>query len=251
MKIKISSILTKGKAIYLAYDQGLEHGPESDFNDKNVDPLYILDIAKRGKYNGIIYHKGIIEKYGKEIKQSRVPLIYKLNGRTKLVAGEPVSAVIATVAEAVKAKAAAVGFTIYIGSKHESKMIEEFENIQREAHAVGLPVIVWMYPRGAKVKNDVSREMMAYAARVGLEIGADIVKMKYGGNKKDMEWAVKAAGRTRVVVAGGSKKNEAAFLKDVKNEIDAGAIGLAVGRNVWRHDKPLELTKKLRKVIWG
>ena len=63
--VSLNKIMTNGKALYLAYDQGLEHGPESDFNDKNVDPLYILDIAKRGKYNGVVFHLGIAEKYNK------------------------------------------------------------------------------------------------------------------------------------------------------------------------------------------
>src|SRR3989344_6959219 len=172
----LSKIMKNGKAMYLAYDQGLEHGPESDFNDKNIDPLYILDIAKRGKYNGVVFHKGIAEKYHKEIRKSKVPLILKLNGKTKLVSGEPISANICTVKEAIKLGAKAVGYTIFIGSGHEAEMIEDFEKIQREAHQNNLPVIAWIYPRGKKIKNDVSRENMVYAARVGLEIGADIVK---------------------------------------------------------------------------
>ena len=244
-------LLTKGKAMYLAYDQGLEHGPEHDFNDKNVDPLFILDIAKRGKFNGIVFHKGIVEKYFDEIKKSKVPLIFKLNGKTKLVSGEPISAQIATVKDALNYGAKAVGFTIYIGSEHESKMIEQFEIIQRESHAKKIPVITWMYPRGEKVKDDTSREMMAYAARVGLEIGADMVKMKYGGNEKDLEWAVKSAGRTKVVIAGGTKKEGKEFLKDVREIIKAGASGIAVGRNVWQSKDPLRIAREMRRIVFG
>ena len=125
-KISLSKITKKGKAMFLAYDQGLEHGPERDFNDKNVDPLYILDIAKKGKYQGVVFQKGIAEKYQKEIKKSGIPLILKLNGKTSLRKGEPISPVIATVEEALKLGASAVGFTIYIGSEYESKMIEDF-----------------------------------------------------------------------------------------------------------------------------
>lgn len=248
-KIKISRILKKGKALYLAYDQGLEHGPTSDFNDKNSNPLYILDIAKKGNYNGIVFHKGIVEKYQKEIKKSKVPLIIKLNGKTKLYKGEPLAEPICSVSEAVKLGASAVGFTIYIGSEHEAHMIRHFAKIEREAHKKGLPVILWVYPRGKSIKNDTSKEMMSYSARFGLEIGADIVKLKYNGNPKDLEWTVKSAGRTKIVVAGGTKKSEAQFLKQVKEIINSGAIGLAVGRNVWQHPKPLELTEKLKKII--
>jgi len=90
-------ILQKGKALFLAYDQGIEHGP-TDFNDKNVDPNYIINIAKKGKYNALILQKGIAEKYKQEIKKSKIPLIVKLNGKTNIPEEkEPYSAFTATV----------------------------------------------------------------------------------------------------------------------------------------------------------
>jgi len=243
--------MKRGRALFLSYDQGLEHGPTSDFNDKNVDPSYILDIAKRGGYQAIVFQKGIAEKYNREIKKSKVPLILKLNGKTKLYKGEPISPRISTVEEAVKLGASAVGYTIYIGSAHEAEMIADFEKVERKAHAKGLPVVVWIYPRGKSVKNDTSREMISYAARTALELGADIVKLKYGGKPEDLVWAVKSAGRTKVVVAGGTKKGEKEFLKQVKDIMKAGAVGLAIGRNVWQHKKPLEITRKIKKIVFG
>jgi class I fructose-bisphosphate aldolase len=251
MKIKLNKITKNGKAIYLAYDQGLEHGPESDFNDKNANPLYILDIAKRGKYQGVVFQKGIAEKYNKEIRKSKVPLIVKLNGKTNLYKGEPYSAPLGTVEEAIKLGAKAVGYTIYIGSAHESRMFRDFERIEKEAHKKGLPIITWIYPRGKSVKNEVSREMMAYAARTGLELGADIVKMKWNGKVKDLRWAVKSAGRTKIVISGGSKKTEFSFLEEVKNIMASGAAGIAVGRNVWQSKNPLELTRKIQRIVFG
>ena len=249
--VSLKKILTKGKAIFLAYDQGIEHGPV-DFNDKNVDPNYIIQIAKEGKYNAVIFQKGIAEKYQKEIKKSKVPLILKLNGKTSLRKGDPISTQLCTVAEAIKLKAAAVGYTIYIGSEHEAKMLKEFENIERNAHAKGLPVIAWIYPRGKGVKRKSEKELLAYACRVGLEIGADIVKVHWNGKKtNDLKWAVKSAGKTKVVIAGGSKTYEAELLKEAREAMQSGCIGLAIGRNIWQNDKPLEITKKIKKIIWS
>ena len=250
MKIKIGRILKNGKALYLAYDQGLEHGPSVDFNDKNVDPLYILDIAKRGKFQGVVFQKGIAEKYYEEIKKSKVPLILKLNGKTKLFQGEAISRQLCTVKEAIKLGAKAVGYTIYIGSRYESVMMQEFESIEREAHKFSIPLIAWVYPRGKAVKDDTSKELMSYSARVALELGADIVKIKYGGNAKDLQWAVKSAGKTKVVIAGGIKTNEKSLLKQVSDIMNSGAIGLAIGRNIWQHPRPLEITDKIKKIIW-
>jgi class I fructose-bisphosphate aldolase len=248
--IKLDKITKKGKALFLAYDQGLEHGP-SDFNDKNVDPNYIINIAKKGGYTGIVFQKGIAEKYNKEIKKSKVPLIVKLNGKTNLFKGEPISRQLCTVEEAIKLGAVAVGYTIYIGSDSEDEMFQEFENIQREAHSKNLPVITWIYPRGKSVEKKSKEELMEYAARTGLEIGADIIKLEYKGALKDLQWVVKSAGKTKVVVAGGVKKGEKEFLKQVREIMNAGCIGLAVGRNVWQDKKPLDVTNKIKKIVWG
>ncbi|MFH1585183.1 MAG: hypothetical protein ABIB79_00265 [archaeon] len=245
MKLKLKS----GKALFLAYDQGLEHGP-TDFNDKNVDPNYILDIAKKGRYSGVVFQKGIAEKYNSEIRKSKVPLIVKLNGKTNLVKGDPISETLCTVDEAVKLGAKAVGYTIYIGSEFESEMFEEFAEIQEEAHEKGLTVITWIYPRGKSIKGKSSRELMAYACRVGLEIGADIIKIQYNGNPKDLKWAVKSAGKAKVVIAGGVKKSEKDLIKQVKDIMGAGAIGLAIGRNVWQSKDPMKITRKLKEVVW-
>ena len=247
--MNLNKILRKGKALFLAYDQGLEHGP-TDFNDKNVDPKFIIDTAKKGKYNAIIFQKGIAQKYKEELKKAKVPLILKLNGKTNLVKGEPVSRQLCTVKEAVKLGAVVVGYTIYIGSKYEHIMMHEFQKIEREAHAKGLPVIAWIYPRGNSVRRKSSKELMAYAARTGLEIGADIIKIKYNGNPKDLSWAVKSAGKTKIIISGGVKKGEEILLKQVKEIMKTGAIGLAIGRNIWQNKEPLKITNKIKKIIW-
>lgn len=248
-KISLAKIMKKGRAMYLAYDQGMEHGP-ADFDDENVDPLDIIRIAKDGKFNALIVQKGVARKYNKEILSSRIPLIVKLNGKTNLTKGEPLSRQLCTVKEAVSLGAVAVGFTVYIGSAHENIMLMEFENIVREAHKIGIPVIVWVYPRGAGIKGRSGAELMAYAARFGLETGADMVKINYNGNKKDLAWAVKSAGRCKVVVAGGSKRSEKELLKRTKEIISVGAAGLAIGRNVWQSDNPLKISKELKKEVF-
>ncbi|MGC9309887.1 MAG: class I fructose-bisphosphate aldolase [Candidatus Nanoarchaeia archaeon] len=244
----MNKITKKGKVLLLAYDQGLEHGP-TDFNDKNVNPEYIIDIAEKG-YTGIIFQKGVAEKYQNKLKQAKVSLILKLNGKTNLVKGEPISRQICSVDEAVKLGAVAVGYTIYIGSEHESKMLDEFAHIEEQAHKKGLPVIAWIYPRGKSVKGKPSKQLMAYACRVGLEIGADIVKIRYNGKLEDLKWAVKSAGKTKVVIAGGMKKQESKLLEDVKETMQAGASGLAIGRNIWQSKEPDKITRELKRLVF-
>jgi len=246
----LNGILKGGKALYLAYDQGMEHGP-SEFNDKNANPLEIIKIAKEGKFNGIIFGKGIAEKYREDIRKSGVPLIIKLNGKTNLSRGEPISRQLCSVKEATKLGAKAVGYTIYIGSKYENVMLQEFERIEEEAHKIGLPVIAWVYPRGEGTKGKSEDELMEYAARVALEIGADVAKIKYSGNQKSLRKALLAAGRCKLVIAGGGKTNNNFFLKMTKEVMDAGATGVAVGRNIWQNENPIEISLKVRSIVFS
>ncbi|MAG50850.1 hypothetical protein CL621_04410 [archaeon] len=246
MKIKFGRIIKKGKSLLLAYDQGLEHGP-ADFNDKNIDPAYILEIAKKGKYNGVILQKGVAEKY----YNNEAPLILKLNGKTNLIKGDPVSTQLCSVKEAIKLGAKAVGYTIYVGSKHEAKMFRDFSKIQKEAHNHKMPVIAWMYPRGKAIKNEKSKRVLAYTARIGLEIGADIIKIKYSGNVESFKWIVKSAGKTKVLVAGGPKLSKRGILKEAYDAMKSGASGMAIGRNVWQYKEPLKMTKALKEIIFN
>lgn len=246
---KLSKITTNGKAIYLAYDHGIEHGTV-DLKGKSIDPNYILGIAVKGGYNGIVLQKGIAEKYYPAYRE-KIPLIVKLNGKSRLVGGEPISNQVCSVAEAVELGAAAVGYTIYLGSQHEAKMLKEFGRIEEEADKHNLAVIGWIYPRGKGVKDDDSPEITAYAARIGLELGADMVKIKYCGSRECFAQAVKAAGKTKVVLSGGPKVSDEEFLEVVRNIMAAGAIGIAVGRNVWQRENPLEITQKIKEIVFS
>ena len=239
--------LKNGRCMILAYDQGLEHGPTEDFNDRNVDPAFIVDVANKGGYTGLALQKGTAEKY----YDGKTPLILKLNGKSVLVKAEPISRQHCSVKYAEQLGAKGVGYTIFLGSGHESEMVAEWGRIQEEAHERGMGAICWVYPRGTGVPTDTNPDIVAYAARAGLEFGADIVKIKYSGDAKSFAWAVKSAGRAKVVMSGGPKTpTDEAFLSQVRGVMEAGGAGLAVGRNVWQHADPLKMSELLRKVIF-
>ncbi len=247
----ISKITTNGKAIYLAYDHGVEHGP-IDLVGKSIDPDYILDISVKGGYNAVVLQKGVAEKYYIGEYREKIPLIIKMNGKTKYPAGDPISSQICSVDEAIELGASGVGYTIYLGSEHESEMLKEFSKIEEEAHNKNLAVLAWVYPRGKAIKDETSPEITAYSARLALEMGADIAKIKYCGSTECFRKAVEAAGKTKVVLSGGPKTEKPEeFLETVKNVMAAGAIGVAVGRNVWQSANPLEITEKIKKIIFG
>lgn len=255
--VSLDRITRNGKCLLLAYDQGFEHGP-TDFNEKNADPQYVFDIAKNSEaVTCVAVQKGIAEKYftpNVHSSMSNIQLVIKLNGKTNYHKGEEMfSPQNCSVEYALKLGAAAVGYTIYFGSERENESFSEFGKIQEQAHAVGLPVIVWGYPRGKHIgpEGEHSPENVAYAARLALELGADAVKLAYTGNVDSMKWAVKCAGKTRVLVVGGSKTDEQTFLNKTREIVEAGALGWAVGRNVWQDDNPVEFVNKVGNVLFS
>ncbi len=244
---RMAPFLKDGRSLLLAYDQGLEHGPSTDFDGRNVDPAYIMELAAKGGFNGVVYQKGVAERF----YTGKVPLIVKLNGKTSLPKGEPISRQVCSVEHAISLGAKGVGYTIYVGSALESEMFAEFGRIQEKAHERGIAAIAWVYPRGAAVQEDTSKEIVSYATRVALELGADAAKVKYTGDPRSFSWAVKSACGVRVFMSGGPKApSDDDFLGQVEGVMEAGATGLAVGRNVWQNPDPISMAGRLKEIIF-
>jgi class I fructose-bisphosphate aldolase len=130
-------------------------------------------------------------------------------------------------------------------------MMVEFSRIEDEAHERGMIVIAWMYPRGRKVagrEND--RDVVAYGARLALEMNADFVKIPYTGDAESFSWAVRAAGKTGVLAQGGKKVDWVNLEEEISGAMQAGAKGIAIGRNVWQDENPNEVSKKLAEIVY-
>ena len=245
-----SPLTRDGKVLIVAYDHGLEHGPV-DFEavPESADPARVFDVATHSAVTGLAVQKGIAEAYYPSYEDD-VTLLAKLNGTSNLWMGEHDSAVNWSVDYAADVGADAVGFTLYGGSNHEVEMAEEFREAQERAREYDMPVVMWSYPRGQGLKNDTKPDTIAYAARLALELGADIAKVKYPGSPEAMEQAVRMAGPTKVVMSGGSKRSDREFLESVEAVIDAGGKGLAVGRNVFQREHPERILDALERVIF-
>jgi class I fructose-bisphosphate aldolase len=238
------------KSLILAYDHGLEHGPvDFEPNPDTADPDRVFELGTHDAVTALAVQKGIAEGYYPSYEDD-VTLLAKLNGTSNLWMGEPNSAVNWTVENAAEVGADAIGFTIYGGSNHEIEMVEEFREAQEAAREHDLGVVMWSYPRGQGLKNATTPDTIAYSTRLGLELGADITKVKYPGSPEAMNHAVTMAADSKVVMSGGSKTDDQAFLSTVRNAMDAGADGLAVGRNVFQRDNPEQILDGLEAVIF-
>lgn len=263
--------LRNGTAIFLPYDQGLEHGPRDFFpNPMAGDPRYVLKLAVEGGFNGLAVQIGLAEKFYWEYA-GEVPLILKLNGKTEIPPdSEALSPVHATVADAVRLGADAVGYTLYVGTPAAEQDFAQLRQVRADAQALGMPLIVWAYPRGSAVEAKGGKDSfyaVDYAARTASELGADMVKVNFPHPEKrsgvpsnyDAEFSsqqavdavVRSAGRSLVLISGGEKSGDDAMLEKARESMEAGATGLIFGRNVWQreHDESLRFVSRLRDVL--
>ena len=263
--------LKNGTALFLPYDQGLEHGPRDFFSNPNSsDPKYIIRLALEGGFNGIAIQIGLAEKFFWDFA-GELPLILKLNGKTDIPPDtRALSPIHATVKEAVQLGADAVGYTLYVGSPAQEQDFAQLREIRTDAKKYGMPLIVWSYPRGEAIETkggNSSFYAVDYAARVASELGADIVKVNFPhpdlrtNVKKEYDKdfttqeainaVVRSANKTLVLVSGGEKAGDEAMLEKARESMEAGATGLIFGRNVWQrdHDTSLKFVDALRKIL--
>ena len=263
-----------GTLLFLPIDQGLEHGPRDFFvNPLSKDPEFQLRIAREGGFSGIVFQIGLAEKYMQRYA-GEVPLILKLNGRTEIPSDKaPLSPCIASVEDAVRLGADAVGYTLYVGTARQEEDFVQFRKIREDADRYGMPVIVWSYPRGEFVEAKGGRNSLYavdYAARVASELGADLVKLNmpkidpekdqlapkpYNALPVTREEAtrmiVESAGRALVIFAGGEMESDEELIAKARIAMEAGATGLIFGRNVWQrsHDEAMLMTRQIRKML--
>ncbi len=263
--------LKNGTALFLPYDQGLEHGPRDFFaNPNSTDPKYIIRLALEGGFNGIAIQIGLAEKFFWDFA-GELPLILKLNGKTDIPSdARALSTVHASVEEAVQLGADAVGYTLYVGSPAQDLDFAQFHEIRADAKKFGMPLIVWSYPRGEAIEakgGNSSFYAVDYAARVASELGADVVKVNFPHpdlrtnvkkeydkdftSQEAIDGVVRSANRTLVLVSGGEKAGDDVMLQKARESMDAGATGLIFGRNVWQrdHDASLKFVTALRGIL--
>jgi len=245
-----SPLVRNDKTLVLAHDHGMEHGPKqfSGVEDR-LDPNQVFEMATHDAVTALAVGKGLTETYYPSYKDD-VNLLAKLNGGSDLWMGDPYSAHNWTVDYAAELDVDAIGYTIYPGVNKEPEMFEDFRSVQESARDHDLPIALWAYPRGQAVKEHRSKEIIAYAARLGLELGSDFTKVKYPRSKENMEYAVRSAADNRVLLSGGSKSSDREFLELVEDCMDVGVSGLAVGRNVWQRENPYEMLDMLEEVVF-
>jgi fructose-bisphosphate aldolase, class I len=248
-----------GTLLFLPIDQGVEHGPRDFFpNPASKDPGYQFRLAAEAGYSAIACGYGMASKYYPDYA-GQVPLLLKLNSRTEVPpSDEAFSPCHAAVEDAVRLGADAVGYTLYVGSPRQDDDFIQLGKVRQDCDRFGMPLVIWAYPRGRDIEKVGGRDSfyaIDYAARVAMELGADVVKLNMpklnpekdkdspapyneGGftQEEAIRHCVQSAGRSLVVLSGGSKVDDEKLLEQTRMIMEAGGSGVIFGRNVWQRD---------------
>lgn len=253
-----------GRLMLFACDQKIEH-LNGDFYGESIDPAdldpeHLFKIASEGVCGVCAGQRGLVARYAADYP--KVNYLVKMNSKTNLVKtaqDDPYSPQLHDLEAVLDMRTNGVnvvglGYTIYLGSEYESTMLAEAGQLIAEAHAVGLLVVLWIYPRGKAVADEKAPALIAGAAGVALCLGADFVKVNppkatdEATSAENLAVASAAAGRTGLVCAGGSTVDAETFLTQLHDQIHVGhACGNATGRNI--HQRSLDEAVRLTKAI--
>ncbi len=242
MDIRLSRILDNGKMLCIPMDHGISNGPIKGLEDIH-DMIY--KCASAG-LTCVLVNKGIIKSMP---RSPHIGLIVHFSASTSIGPAPNRKMLIGSVEEAIRLGADAVSVHINIGSKEEPEMLQKLGMIADKCNQWSVPLVAMMYPRGENIKNPHDPEIVAHAARVGAEAGADIVKAVYTGDPDSFKRVVRSC-PVPLVIAGGPKANsDREILEMCSGAMSAGAKGVTFGRNIFQHKNPPAMVRALRSII--
>ena len=253
-----------GRLMLFACDQKIEHLNKDFYGEgidiADLDPEHLFKIGSEGVCGVLAGQRGLVAQYAADYPE--INYLVKMNSKTNLVSTkqeDPYSPQLYDLDAVLAMKEAGVnvvglGYTIYLGSEYEATMMAEAGELIAQAHANGLIVVLWIYPRGKAVTAEKDPDLIAGAAGVALCLGADFVKVNPPTPEdgtpaaEALKIASTAAGRCGLVCAGGSTVDADTFLTQLYDQIHVGgAVGNATGRNI--HQRSLDEAVRLTKAI--
>jgi len=229
------------RTVIVPMDHGITVGPIQGIENMQA----ITDKLVKGNADAILVHKGI----AKRIDTGDAGLIVMLTGVSNLNPNPNGKVQVCSVQEAIRIGADGVSVHINVGAQDEDKMLQTLGKVSEECEQFGMPLLAMMYPRGPKITSEHAPEVVAHAARIGAELGADIIKTNYTGSIDTFKTVIESC-PIPVVIAGGPKcKSLTEVLQTTFDALQAGASGLSIGRNVFQCDNPTKITKALSSIV--
>src|SRR5660397_173328 len=230
--------------VIIPMDHGISMGPVRGI----VNLAEMVNKVADGGANAVLLQKGMA-KHGHRGYGRDIGLIVHMSASTSLGPDPNDKVLVCTVEEALKVGADAVSVHVNIGSETEANQLQTLGTIAERCTMWGMPLLAMMYPRGAKVTDQYAEEFVAHAARAGAELGADMIKTNYTGDPDSFGRVVESC-PVPVIIAGGHKvETDTELLQMISDAIAAGARGVAIGRNVFQHDKPTHIVRAIARIV--
>lgn len=229
------------RTVIVPMDHGVTVGPVTGL----VKMQEIIDKLLPGGVDAVVLHRGV----AKHVDTGNAGLIVHLSGITKLGPDPNNKVQVCSVEEAVRIGSDAVSVHVNVGAEQEDKMLEKLGRVADDCDRYGMPLLAMMYPRGPKIENEHAVDMVAHAARLGAELGADIIKTNYTGNVDTFKEVVRGC-YVPVIIAGGPKvETVQEVLQMVHDSIKVGGAGLSIGRNVFQNENPTLMVRALSAIV--
>ena len=245
-QIRMERIIDRNtsRTVIVPMDHGVSSGPIYGITDLRD----AIEQVVRGGANAIVEHKGMVGA-GHRRSGKDVGLIIHLSASTSLSPYPNTKTLVCTVEEALRLGADAVSIHVNIGDEMERQMLSDFGMVSSRAREWGIPLLAMIYPRGEKIANEYDPGVLKHAARLGAELGADIVKISYSGSVESFREVI-AGCRVPVVIAGGEKmESDKQILEMVRGSIDAGGSGVSIGRNIFQHQDPTRMVGAISMIV--
>lgn len=245
-QIRMERIMNRNtrKTVIVPMDHGISVGPIAGL----ISMKDAIQGVAEGGANAIVEHKGLVGE-GHRRRGSDIGLIIHLSASTSLSLYPNAKTLVCSVEEAIKLGADAVSIHVNLGDGQEREMLNDFGKVVYEARTWGMPLLAMMYPRGEKIEDEYDVKVVKHAARVGYEMGADIVKVSYTGSVESFKEVTAGCG-VPVVIAGGPKmSSDRDILEMVRGSMDAGGSGASIGRNVFQHRNPTAMVRAISSII--
>jgi predicted phospho-2-dehydro-3-deoxyheptonate aldolase len=240
-KIRMERVMDRNtmKTVMVPLIHGVGMGPIEGIRDiRNT-----VDTVALSGANAVILHKGIVAAAHRHTG-SDIGLILHLTATSKR--GKQI--LVTGVEEAIAIGADAVSVRIEVGGPDEDVMLKVLGEVARDASRWGMPLYSLMHCGRDKDKSKHLKNLMR-AARIGAEMGSDLVRVPYSGSAETFHEVVTVCPVPLVAIGGERKLREKEVLEMVQGVMEADAHGVSVGRNIFQYKKPGNMIKAVSQIV--
>lgn len=212
-----------------------------------IDPRKTVELISRGKPDTFFMPNGVVKQVYPYFVEHQIPFMLSIDTCVEMGPEPGYFMLSDSVMHAVQLGASGVCMHVYVGAEKTSDMLKGLAKVAEDCDNLGMPLMAIMYPLGFDDDNDVKH--VKWAARIGAELGADIVKSHYTGSVESFAEVTEACAVPVLLSGGPRSDNPIDFLNVLKGVIDAGGHGCAVGRNLWQYKDPLAMLESIKAIV--